>query len=202
MAQQRAYRDGIKLVFIGFLTRQDRKFMWLIAMKGLSGCGKSTLSYAFSRELGWPLIDKDDIRDLLDNHATEAGGLSYDIMFNIARRQLSQGLNVICDSPLTSCTAYEHAQATVTETRAHLGIIECHCSDETLWKQRINDRKALQLSVHRQTDWEAFQVFLRRARTQTSPTLLHPHLTVDSARPFHECLTLVLSWLDQIQQLS
>jgi hypothetical protein len=29
-----------------------------------------------------------------------AGALAYETMFNVVRRQLLQGLNVICDSPL------------------------------------------------------------------------------------------------------
>jgi len=33
-----------------------------------------------------------DVKDLLDNHMPEAGGLAYDIMFNIARRQLLIGI--------------------------------------------------------------------------------------------------------------
>jgi shikimate kinase len=42
--------------------------MWLIAMKGFAGSGKSTLGRALSREFGWPLVDKDDVKDLLDSH--------------------------------------------------------------------------------------------------------------------------------------
>ncbi len=52
------------------LTRQ----VWLVAFKGEAGSGKSTLSRALSRRLRWPVIDKDDIRDLLDDSTP---GLSY-----------------------------------------------------------------------------------------------------------------------------
>ena len=78
--------------------------MWLIVMKGEAFSGKSTLARARSHELGWPLVDKDDIKDLLDGHAQAAGPLAYAIMFNIARSLLLQGLNVIYDSP----TSGEH----------------------------------------------------------------------------------------------
>lgn len=84
--------------------------MWFIAMKGFAGSGKSVLSRALGKQLGWPVIDKDDVKDLLDGHAQAAGPLAYQIMFNIARRQLLQGLNVICDSPLTGNISYERAQ--------------------------------------------------------------------------------------------
>jgi predicted kinase len=176
--------------------------MWLIAMKGFAGSGKSTLSRALSRELGWPLIDKDDVRDLLDGPSSAAGGLAYDIMFNIARRQLLQGLNVICDSPLSGSIAYEHAQAIATEAHASLGIVECHCLDKSHWKRRINARKALHLPAHHQTDWGALQDFLRQPHLQASYSIVHPYLVVDTAQPFHECFTKAVVWLEQLQQLS
>jgi predicted kinase len=106
----------------------------------LPGCGKSTLSRALSKRLGWPLIDKDDVRDLLGGEIPGSGGLAYEIMFNIARRQLLQGLNVICDSPLVARVSYDRAQAIANETHAKLAVIECTCSDESLWRSRITER--------------------------------------------------------------
>jgi predicted kinase len=173
--------------------------MWLIAMKGFAGCGKSTLSRALSRELGWPLVDKDDVKDILDGHTSAAGPLAYEIMFNVARRQLLQGLNVICDSPLTGNISYEHAQTIALETHASLGIIECVCSDEALWHQRINSRKALQLPAHHQTDWEKMQA-LRQSYLQENYSITHPYLVVDTVRPLPECLTEVIGWLERMQK--
>lgn len=173
--------------------------MWCILMKGYAGSGKSTLSRALSKELGWPLIDKDDVRDLLDGPSSRVGGLAYDIMFNIARRQLLQGLSVICDSPLTGIVAYEHARAIAKEAHASLGIIECHCSDASLWEQRINSRKALHLPAHHQTDWNAFQDFLQQPHIQASYSIVHPHLIVDTVQPLQECLKSVHVWLEQVK---
>jgi predicted kinase len=177
--------------------------MWLIAMKGFAGSGKSTLAHALSRELGWPLIDKDDVKDLLDGHVQAAGPLAYAIMFNIARRQLLQGLNVICDSPLTGNISYERAQFAAKEALASLAIVECLCSDESLWQQRINGRKTLQLPAHHQTDWDAYQLLLRQSQFQEHQyPITHPHVVVDTAQPLHHCLTSLLAWLDHLKQLS
>jgi predicted kinase len=175
--------------------------MRLIATKGFAGSGKSTLSRALSRQLGWPLIDKDDAKDLLGGHVEAAGALAYGIMFNIARRQLLQGLNVICDSPLTGKISYERAQGVARETHATLAIIECICSDEADWKQRIESRKAFHLSAHHQTDWDAYQVLIRQSQQEEqSYTISHPHLTVDTVQPLHECLTKVIGWLEQLPE--
>jgi predicted kinase len=172
--------------------------MWLIALKGLSGSGKSTLGRALSKQLGWPLIDKDDVKDLLDGYKTEAGGLAYDIMFNIARRQLLQGLNVICDSPLVSSISYQSARKMVTETSASLAVIECRCSDERLWNQRIDVRKALQLPRHHQTDWDAFKSILQDKLNEGNYQIIDPLLIVDTVKPFQECLVEINDWIEQL----
>lgn len=174
--------------------------MWLIAMKGFAGSGKSTLARALSRELGWPLIDKDDIRDLLDNQTQAAGPLAYATMFNIARRQLLQGLSVICDSPLTGNISYERAQAIARDALASLAVVECVCPDEALWQQRIDSRKTLQLPAHHQTDWHAYQWLLSQSQLQEHQyPITHPHLVVDTTQPLQECVTATLAWLDGLK---
>jgi predicted kinase len=169
--------------------------MWLIAMKGPPGSGKSTIARALSKRLTWPLIDKDDIRDLLPDNSQAPDGLSYDIMFHIARRQLLQGLSVICDSPLTSNIGYQRAQAIAAETQAMLAILECACTDNAQWSQRINMRKTLPLPAHHQTDWNAFQGYLDYYRTEANYSITHPHLVIDTTRLLDECADKIVQWL-------
>lgn len=176
--------------------------MWLIALKGLAGSGKSTLGRALSKQLGWPLIDKDDVKDLLDSHAPEAGGLAYDIMFNIARRQLLQGLNVICDSPLVSSMSYQRARKITKESSTSLAVIECRCSDEWLWSQRINGRKSLQLPEHHQTDWDAFKRIFPSNLSEGNYPITDPLLVIDTVKSFQECFEEALDWIEQLVQSS
>jgi ubiquinone/menaquinone biosynthesis C-methylase UbiE/predicted kinase len=171
--------------------------MVLVVTKGLAGCGKSTLSRAPSRRFGWPLIDKDDIKDLLDGHVSVAGPLAYELLFHLARRQRLQGLSVICDSPLTGRIAYERAQQVAAEAYTSLLVLTCVCSDEETWKMRINSRKELRLPAHRQTDWEAFQQVRRQSQ---EVVITHPQFRVDPARPLHESLQQVTCWLESFDQ--
>jgi predicted kinase len=184
--------------------------MWLIAMKGPPGSGKSTIARALSKRLAWPLIDKDDIRDLLpDSSQTPnflsgnmliASGLSYDIMFHIARRQLLQELSVICDSPLTSNIGYQRAQTIAAETQAALAILECACSNDAQWSQRINMRKTLPLPAHHQTDWNAFQGYLDYYRNEANYPIRHPHLVIDTIRPLGSCTNEIVQWLKEREE--
>ncbi len=172
--------------------------MFMVAMKGMPGCGKSTISRALSKHLTWPVIDKDDVKDLFEDQMPGAGGLAYDIMFNIARRQLLQGLHVICDSPLSSLRGYQHAQEIAAETHASLVLIECCCCDEALWRDRINARQSLALPAHHQTDWEAFRASVYLTSAQASYPVSHPHLMVDTVRPLDECLVEIIGWLNDL----
>lgn len=171
----------------------------LVAFKGLPGTGKSTLARALARELRWPLIDKDDIKDILDGCAAEAGGLAYDTMFNLVRRQTLLGLNVICDSPLTFEHGYMKLREIAAETSAILLIIEPTLTDEQIWRERIEARKVLGLPVHHQTDWEVFQNYRRSVASLVYP-LHDPHLIVNTTRPQAVVLKEIMNWLDQEEE--
>jgi len=172
---------------------------WLVAFAGEAGSGKSTLSRALGRRLRWPVVDKDDIKDILHGHtiAPNAGPLAYDVMFNVARRQLLLGLSVICDSPLTG--GAWHAAQVAAETGAMLAVVACRCPDNTVWRARINARKSLGLPSHHQTDWDTM-----RAQRGPDPLPLHaaeavdhPYLLVDTLAPVEDLCDRVIAWLAQ-----
>lgn len=171
--------------------------MHLIAFKGLPGTGKSTLARALARELRWPLIDKDDIKDVLDGHTPEAGGLAYDALFNLVRRQALLGLDVICDSPLTFERSYTRLREIAGATGAKLFIVESTCSDEQAWLERIEARKMLSLPAHHQTDWKELQSYRQWASTTSAYPIHDPHLIVDTTQPLSELLREITAWLTQ-----
>ncbi|MHB8646314.1 MAG: AAA family ATPase [Thermomicrobiales bacterium] len=171
--------------------------MWLIVFRGVAGSGKSTVSRALSRAQGWPVVDKDDVKDILDGHADDAGGRAYLVMFNVARRQLLQGLSVVCDSPLSFAQFYERARQIAAETGAMLAIIECHCPDGAIWRERINGRKALGLPAHHQTDWEAYRIHLDRMLPAMQYPITDRHLVVDTTRPLIHIVTEITNWLER-----
>lgn len=171
----------------------------LIAMKGHPGSGKSAVARGLSRRLGIPLIDKDDIKDVLDGHVEDSGGLAYIAMFNVARRQLIQNLSVICDSPLSEVGGYTTACVVAHDAGARLLVIECICSSEEEWRRRIEQRAALRLPSHHVTTWEHLENHLRRRADTSNYAIQEPHLIVDTVAPIEDVLRTILEWIEAVR---
>ena len=131
----------------------------LIALKGHPATGKSVVAEALARQLGWPLIDKDDIKDhLLD--LADANERAYAIMWQVAATQLSLGMSVIAVSPLSYPAGYEMARRIAEQSGARLLVVET-VVEEAEWKQRLNARSPTE-SAHKLRGWDTMQQMLRQ----------------------------------------
>lgn len=129
----------------------------LLLMKGFPATGKSELAHALARRLHWPLVDKDDIKDVILPFP-ESNTLSYAIMWNVTGRQLQLGVSVIVDSPLTYPEQYEAGAALAARYGAATFVVET-VIPENVWRQRLEERDA-SLSQHKISSWEAMQQML------------------------------------------
>ncbi len=133
--------------------------LWLLLMKGPPGSGKSTLAHELGRRLRWPVVDKDDVRDLLPD---AIGGLSYEAMLAIAESQLRLGLSVIADSPLGYARSYRRALGIAADCEAQVAVVEVVCSDPAVWRGRIEGRRDQGLAAYHTTSWERVEAFFQR----------------------------------------
>lgn len=171
------------------------KRLTILAMQGPPGAGKSTLARALSARLGWPLLDKDDIKDLLDGQTAQAGALSYQILLRLVGRQVQQGVSVVCDSPLLSRT-YEGLQAIVSAADARLLVVSCTCPDEGVWRARVTARQGQGLAAHHTVDWAGVQRFL--AQPEATYPITDPRLTLDTMRLLDDLVAEALAWLEHL----
>lgn len=79
----------------------------LLVVSGLPAAGKTTLATALAEQLGWPLVSKDDYKMIvLDNfpagpvaeRSRQAGKISFDVMWQVARVILRAGGNVVLET--------------------------------------------------------------------------------------------------------
>lgn len=180
----------------------SRSSLLLIALKGHPGAGKSAVARAIGRHLAIPVIDKDDIKDVLAPVCSDAGGLAYTAMFNIARQQLRLGLSVICDSPLSEQNGYAAACSIARETAAQPAIVECVCSSAEEWCRRIEQRAAQGQPTHHIATWSDLEQHVRVRGPSSTYPIDAPHIVVDTVQPLEDVLAQILEWLEHLSRVS
>jgi predicted kinase len=115
----------------------------LVLMAGLPGTGKSTLSQALGRELGWPVINKDELkRTFLNMGETDmrAGIMAYETVFTFTHDLLvRQQLSIILDTASLYPFILEYATRIASEANAGLKIVLCLLESD-LRAQRLKER--------------------------------------------------------------
>ena len=102
-------------------THQRQRLPVLLIVNGNPASGKTTLARALSRELRWPLVVKDVIKEQLFDRlgATDyqdskrLGAAAIDVMFSVAGELLAAGVSVIIESPLVP--SYDNARVRALE---------------------------------------------------------------------------------------
>lgn len=167
----------------------------LILFKGHPGTGKSTLANALAKRLAWPLLDKDDIKDLI-YQLPNSGYLSYEVLWKIVRHQLAIGLNIIVDSTLSYPQSYATGQQLAAEFGARLLLIETKLPDD-LWKARLDQRLSEQ-QTHRTSGWEAMQQLLEEyADSWRYPIALEHHVVIQTDQPTETMVEAILIHIEK-----
>jgi predicted kinase len=120
----------------------------LVALRGMPGIGKSALAHALGPELGWAVFDKDDFKAVVYGRTDEPDTLAYDLLYRVLQRQLEQGLNCICDSPMMYPGLFALASRTAQDAGAQLVVLDCVLNDASEHRRRIESR----------VDWPAWGI--------------------------------------------
>lgn len=105
-------------------NRQRQRLPVLLIVNGYAASGKTTLARALSRELRWPLVVKDEFKELLFDRlgatdyeeSRQLGAAAIDVMFSVARELLIAATSVIIESPLMP--SYDNARLRALERDA------------------------------------------------------------------------------------
>jgi predicted kinase len=112
-------------------------------------------------------------------------------LFRLADIQLSLGNGAIIDAPFYLTREREAARQVALDRGARFLGIRTYCSDQELWRQRVEQRFSGSEPEDRVADWEAVL-----AREQLfEPWATHEVLSVDTAQAFEDNLPQVLAFL-------
>ena len=167
----------------------------LVVLRGLPGIGKTSLAGSLARELGWPLLDKDDFKQVLLGRVDAADELAYDLLFEVAGWQLAHGLSVLCDSPLQFASLYELAQRTAQTAAAQLVVLDCVLSDAAEHRRRIEARQRQRPRGWGIQQWSDLKDYRARLAGQADFFLDVPHRVVDLSQTLAAAVADAATWL-------
>ncbi len=155
----------------------------------MPGSGKTTLARMVAETLHVPVLSKDRVQRVLRDRdlADPSTGEGYYLILDLADEQLSLGVSVILDATFPLHHFRAVASDIAARHNAHFAAVYCHCSDETVWRARMEGRVQY-IPGWRPVGWEDVE----RMREYYQPWGDNA-LTIDSLFPPEKNFPLVLS---------
>ncbi|BCB05203.1 AAA family ATPase [Bacillus sp. KH172YL63] len=173
--------------------------MFFIQMSGFPGSGKSTLSRQIAKQTGAVLIDHDivksalleSIEDDIDNRL--AGKISYNIDWSLIEFHLSQGHNVIFDSPCLYEELVLKGTDLCNKFNAKYKYVECYLEDPKEINFRLKNRKRMASQIKEITSEDAFRHTIRNSKKPTNIKCL----LVDTSKPLESYVDKVMEYIKE-----
>ena len=102
----------------------------LLVITGLPAAGKTVLGSQLARALQWPLITKDEYKQILHEHLpdlsrAQSGPLSFAVMWQVADVILRSGGSLVLESHFYRPVSETHILALAQAHRARLAQVHC-----------------------------------------------------------------------------
>ena len=175
-----------------YLPRRENASVYtrstFIVMRGFPGTGKSTIARLLAAALHASLIDRDIIRQTAVHvlgELPQVGQFSYELMFALVREQLSLGLSVVVDTPLTYRTTYEQCKELAKAFQTPMLVVHCQCPPE-VQKRRLEGRKG-NVSAFQITSWDEWEQWKPRFEEYEDGGCI-----IDTSNPMDDSLATVM----------
>ncbi len=172
----------------------------LLLVNGLPATGKTTLARTVAAELGWPVLHKDDVKEILFDtlgYSTRAesrrlGVATSALLFHMIDAQLAAGVDCVLENNFKPDAAREQINAICALRQARALQIFCECAPE-LRVQRFLGRA--RHPGHADDEITQEIAGAMRAETLEPVALDAPLLRVDTTSASASQQDEVLSWV-------
>lgn len=174
--------------------------MFFVQMSGFPGSGKSTLSRQVAKRTGAVVIDHDIVKSALLHSIEEipidakfAGKISYNIDWSLIEFHLSQGQNVIFDSPCLYQEMVDRGIGLSKKYNVKYKYVECCLNDFHEVNFRLLNRERLVSQIREVSSEEAFNETIENSKKPTD----YQWIVVDTGRPLESYINKVIHYINE-----
>ena len=171
--------------------------MFFVQMSGFPGSGKSTLSRQIAERTGAIMIDHDIVKTALLQSIEEiqidsklTGKISYNIDWSLIEFHLSQGQNVVFDSPCLYQEMVDKGIALSKKYDAKYKYVECYLDDFQEINFRLKSRERMMSQISEASE-ENFKYTLVNSKRPAN----YEFIVVNTSEPIDSYINEVLHYI-------
>jgi len=171
--------------------------MFFLQLSGVPGSGKSTLALEIAKRIdGVVIVDHDVTKSAVILSGIDektAGKAAYDVDYAYVNYYLSQGHNVIMDSPCFYDVQLERSLDAAETNGAFYKYVECYCGDLDEIDKRLKSRNG-KISQWKSVDSHKslFSEWLDNMKKPRSG-----YIVVDTSKPIESYIDEVIAYLSK-----
>ncbi len=174
--------------------------MFFLQMSGFPGSGKSTLARLIAKSTHAIVIDHDVVKTALlesldsDMDPKRVGGISYNIEWSLIDFFLSQGHNVILDSPCLYEEMVKLGTSLAEKHKAKYKYVECIVEDIHEINHRLKNRERMMSQIGPvEIPEERFKEVILRSKKPADRECMK----VDTSQPINDYIGEVLVYINK-----
>jgi len=172
--------------------------MFFIQMSGFPGSGKSTLSRQIAEKTGAVIIDHDIVKSALITSFEKipiekklVGKMAYNVDWSLVEFHLSQGQNVVLDSPCLYQEMVDRGIDLSKKYNAAYKYVECYLNDFQEINNRLKSRNKMVSQIEAVSSEETFKLTIENSKKPDEGS----YIVVNTSEPLESYIDQVIDFI-------